>query len=230
MWGHRKLSSSVCARSSLISGNNTRVVCIASQFNSLRSEEVSKIFWAFLSDNPSITTYWGNMVSRKEYHASRNASKVYQSVSILLFSSMESAFHFCVCPWYTYLLKLLPKVFKKRIQEGLEIAPNIATLSYTVDPSEKSLVEGFNDYKILFITVFHYRYIRTVYLFCLQTETHNIIIKAYDEKIMSNLEWTCLGLLDGCLYRRVIVRVIIYLAVAVLYCLWLSAHGQLVLI
>jgi hypothetical protein len=45
MWGHRKLSSSVCARSSLISGNN----------------EVSKICWAFLSDNPSITTYWGNM-------------------------------------------------------------------------------------------------------------------------------------------------------------------------
>jgi hypothetical protein len=88
MWGHRKLSSSVCARSSLISGNNTRVAFIASQFNSLRSEEVSKIFWAFLSDNPSITTYWGNMTSRKEYYASRDASKVYQSVSILLFSSM----------------------------------------------------------------------------------------------------------------------------------------------
>jgi hypothetical protein len=87
MWGHRKLSSSVCARSSLITGNNTRVVFIASQFNSLRSEEVSKIFWAFLSDNLSITTYWGNMTSRKEYYASRDASKVYQSVSILLFSS-----------------------------------------------------------------------------------------------------------------------------------------------
>jgi hypothetical protein len=35
---------------------------------------------------------------------------------------------------------------------------------------------------------------------------------------MNNLESRCLGLLDGCLYRRVIVRVI-YLAVAVLYCL-----------
>ena len=36
MWAgtHRKLSSSVCARSSLISGNNTRVVFIASEFNS----------------------------------------------------------------------------------------------------------------------------------------------------------------------------------------------------
>ena len=44
MWGHRKLPYSVCARSSLISGNNMRVVFIASQFNSLRSEEVSKIF------------------------------------------------------------------------------------------------------------------------------------------------------------------------------------------
>jgi hypothetical protein len=36
-----------------------------------------------------------------------------------------------------------------------------------------------------------------------------------------------LGLLDGCLFRRVIVRMIIYLAVAVLYCP--SAHGQLLL-
>ena len=30
------------------------------------------------------------MTSRKEYHASSDASKVYQSVPILLFSSMES--------------------------------------------------------------------------------------------------------------------------------------------
>ena len=43
-WGHRKLSSSVCARSSLIFGNNTRVVFTASEFNSPTSEEVSKIF------------------------------------------------------------------------------------------------------------------------------------------------------------------------------------------
>jgi hypothetical protein len=43
--------------------------------------------------------------------------------------------------------------------------------TFTVDPSVKSLVEAqfspginrdFNDYKILFITLFHYRYIRTV--------------------------------------------------------------------
>jgi hypothetical protein len=152
MWGHRKLSSSVCARSSLINGNNTCVVFIASQFNGLRSEEVSKIFWAFLSDNPSITTYWGNMTSRKEYYASRDASKVYQSVSILLFSSMESAFHFCVCPWYTYILKLLPKVVKKRIQEGLKIAPNIAALwIFQRNRLLKPINRGFNDYKIIFI-------------------------------------------------------------------------------
>ena len=44
MWGHRKLSSSACAWSSLIFGNNTRVVFTASEFNSPRSEEVSKIF------------------------------------------------------------------------------------------------------------------------------------------------------------------------------------------
>jgi hypothetical protein len=42
----------------------------------------------------------------------------------------------------------------------------------------KPINRGFNDYKILFITLFHYRYIRTVYLFYLQTETHNIIIMA----------------------------------------------------
>jgi hypothetical protein len=33
------------------------------------------------------------MTSRKEYHASRDASKVYQSVSVLLFSSMRA------CNW-----------------------------------------------------------------------------------------------------------------------------------
>jgi hypothetical protein len=79
-----------------------------------------ELFWAAIRQ---ITSYWGNMTSRKGYYASRDATKVYQSVSILLFSSMESVFHFCVCPWYTYILKLLPKVVKKRIQEWLEIAP-----------------------------------------------------------------------------------------------------------
>jgi hypothetical protein len=112
MWGH---TSSICARSSLISGNNTRVVFIASQFNSLISEEVSKIFWAFLSDNPSITTYWGNMTSRKEYYASRDASKVYQSVSIVLFSSMESAsISASICPWYTANPQASTKGFQEK--------------------------------------------------------------------------------------------------------------------
>ena len=103
------------------------------------------------------------MTSMKEYYASRDASKVYQSVSILLF----------------YILKLLPKVFKKIIQEGLEISPNIATL-WILQRNRllKPINRGFNDYKIIFITLFHSRYIRTVSLFYLQTETHNIITKA----------------------------------------------------
>jgi hypothetical protein len=145
MWGHRKLSSSVCARSSLISGKNTRVVFIASQFNSLRSEEVSKIFWAFLSDNPSITTYWGNMTSRKEYYASRDVSKVYQSVSILLFSSMESAsISASICPWYTaYTYNLHPQASTKGFQQkNPRRIGDCSQHSYTVDPSEKSLVEA----------------------------------------------------------------------------------------
>ena len=37
-------------------------------------------------------------------------------------------------------------------------------------------------------TLFHYRYIRTVYLFYLQTETHNIIIKAYKDMILVSSE------------------------------------------
>jgi hypothetical protein len=78
-WGlHRKFGISVYTRSSLISGNNMRVVFFAIEEVKL---EVSKIY---------IELFWGNMTSRKEYHASRDASKVYQSESILLFSSMES--------------------------------------------------------------------------------------------------------------------------------------------
>jgi hypothetical protein len=89
-WGlHRKLGISVYTRSSLISGNNTRVVFFSSQAKEWCSKfpKYIELFWATI---PQITSFWGNMTSRKEYHASRDASKVYQSVSILLFSSMES--------------------------------------------------------------------------------------------------------------------------------------------
>jgi hypothetical protein len=119
-WGlHRKLGISVYTRSSLISGNNTRIVFFTSEGVKL---EVSKIYWAFLSDNPS----------NNEYHASRDASKVYQSLSIfsIVFLDGERAISVCVSPWpwYTYILKLLLKVFKKRIQERLDISPNIAAI------------------------------------------------------------------------------------------------------
>ena len=70
------------------------------------------------------------MTSRKEYHASRDASKVYQSVSILLFSSMESVPFLSAFPHdiVGYIVKLLLKVFKKRIEVGLDISPNIAAI------------------------------------------------------------------------------------------------------
>jgi hypothetical protein len=122
---------SVYTRSSLISGNNTRVVFFASEFNSKGVKKFPKYFELFWATIRQITSYWGNMTSRKEYYAScRDASKVYQSVSISLFSRMESVpfLSDCVSPWYTYILKLLLKVFKKRIQEGLDISPNIAAI------------------------------------------------------------------------------------------------------
>ena len=60
--------------------------------------------------------------------------------------------------------QVLPKVVKKRIQEGLEIAPNIAAmLILQRNRLLKPINRGFNDYKILFIALFHYRlYIPTV--------------------------------------------------------------------
>jgi hypothetical protein len=73
------------------------------------------------------------MTSRKEYHASTDASKVYQSVSILLFSSMESVPFVSAFPHVMAVIYLHPqasilKVFKKRIQEGLDVSPNIAAI------------------------------------------------------------------------------------------------------
>ena len=69
------------------------------------------------------------MTSRKEYYASRDASKVYQNVSILLFSSMESV-PFLRYPmiYLQYIPKLLLNVCKKRIQEELGIALNIVAM------------------------------------------------------------------------------------------------------
>ena len=140
-WGlHRKLASR------FILGPVSFLAITRALFFSQAKEWSSKfpkyieLFWATIRQ---ITSYWGNMTSRKEYYASRDASKVYQSVSILLFSWMECAISVCVSPWYTYILKFLLKVFKKRIQEGLDISPNIAAFTpSTVDPSVKSLVEA----------------------------------------------------------------------------------------
>ena len=70
------------------------------------------------------------MTSRKEYHASRDASKVYQSVSILLFSSMESVPFLSAFPH-----DIPPQASTKGFQEknprrleGLDISPNIAAI------------------------------------------------------------------------------------------------------
>ena len=65
------------------------------------------------------------------YYASRDASKVYESVSILLFSSMESvtAISVCVSPWAMILHpQASTKCFQEKIQEGLDISPNIAAI------------------------------------------------------------------------------------------------------
>ena len=86
-----------------------------SEFNSKGVKNFPKYYVLFWATIHQITSYWGNMASRKEYYASRDASKVYQNLSILLFSSMESvtAISVCISPWY-YILKPLLKGFQEK--------------------------------------------------------------------------------------------------------------------
>jgi hypothetical protein len=147
-------------------------------------QNILSFFWATIRQ---ITSYWGNMTNRKGYYASRDASKVYQSVSIWLFycfprwkaRSISASAQW----WYTYILKLLPKVVKKRIQEGLEIAPNIAAM-LTLQRNRWNCcwspsIEVLMTIKFSLLHYFTIVYIYELfYLFYLQTETHNIIIKA----------------------------------------------------
>jgi hypothetical protein len=108
------------------------------------------------------------MTSRKEYYASRDASKVYQSVSkciyFIVFLDGERV------PFLRFpMIYLHPQASTKGFQEkdsrriGDCSQHSCYSPTFTVDPSVKSLVEAqfspsinrdFNDYKILFITLF----------------------------------------------------------------------------
>jgi hypothetical protein len=165
-WGlHRKLASRfILGPVSFLAITHTLFFC------KRMSEEVSKyieLFWATIHQ---ITSYWGNMTSRKEYYASRDASKVY----LFYCFTRWRAYHFCLCfPMIyiptIYILKLLLKVFGKRIQEGLDISPNIAAIhslhcgSFSEIAFCSPLIEVLMTIKFsLFTFLIHYRYIRTV--------------------------------------------------------------------
>jgi hypothetical protein len=87
MWGHTGSCHPLFVLGPVSFLAITRALFL-SQVNLLIAQGVNKfpkyfeLFWATIRQ---ITSYWGNISSRKGYYASRDASKVYQSVSIWLF-------------------------------------------------------------------------------------------------------------------------------------------------
>jgi hypothetical protein len=125
-----------------------------------------ELFWATIRQ---ITSFWGNMTSRKEYHASRDASKVYQCLSILLFSSMESMPFLSAFPYghdiptsssfyYKGFQEKNPRKIGHFTQHSCYSLPSLWILQW--NRLLKPINRGFNDYKILFIY-----YLFTIYLF-----------------------------------------------------------------
>jgi hypothetical protein len=129
----------------------------AKEWSSKSVPKYIELFWATIRQ---ITSSWGNMTSRKEYHASRDASKVYQSVFILLFSSMETACHFCL-RFPMAMIYLHPQASTKGFQEknprrighftqhSCYSLPSLWILQW--NRLLKPINRGFNDYKILYL-------------------------------------------------------------------------------
>jgi hypothetical protein len=127
-WGlHRKLASRFILGPISFLAITRMLFSFVSELNSKGVKNFPKYFVLYWATIRQVTSYWGNMTSRKEYYASRDASKVYLfycfprwRVSLPFLSAFP--------PWYYTLgLKPLLKVFKKKSKKDWTFHPTYSS-------------------------------------------------------------------------------------------------------